>query len=57
VGLEIETFKAVNSKAPSAERRTYFDTGAFGKSAQGHTFPDKLSREEKWAVLEYLKTL
>jgi hypothetical protein len=28
-----------------------------GKSAAGHTFPDKLSPDEKRAVLEYLKTL
>ena len=57
VGLEVTTYKAVDGNATTAERRTYFDTRAFGKSAAGHTFPDVLSREEKWAVLEYLKTL
>jgi mono/diheme cytochrome c family protein len=57
VGLEVTTYKAVDRNATTAERRTYFDTTAFGKSAAGHTFPDVLSREEKWAVLEYLKTL
>ena len=37
--------------------REYFNTTRFGKSSAGHTFPDELSQEEKWAVLEYLKTL
>jgi mono/diheme cytochrome c family protein len=57
VGLEFEQFDKVPAGITAAERRTYFDTGAFGKSAEGHTFPDKLSAEEKQAVLEYLKTL
>jgi hypothetical protein len=39
------------------ERRKYFDTSKFGKSAAGHTFPDALDEAEKQAVLEYLKTL
>jgi hypothetical protein len=39
------------------ERRRYFDTSAFGKSAAGHDFPDVLQEVEKKAVLEYLKTL
>ena len=39
------------------QRREYFDTRAFGKSAAGHEFPDELSAAEKMAVLEYLKTL
>jgi hypothetical protein len=29
----------------------------FGKSTEGHTFPDALSEEEKTAVMEYLKTI
>jgi len=57
VGLEIKTFERVPAGITAAERRTYFDTRAFGKSAQGHTFPDQLSADEKRAVLEYLKTL
>lgn len=28
----------------------------FGKSSGGHLFPDKLTEDEKQAVLEYLKT-
>lgn len=57
VGLEVATFKPVDKSAPPAERRSYFDTSAFGKSAAGHIFPDALSKQEKLAVLEYLKTL
>lgn len=58
VGLEIETFDEVPQHVKTkAERRWYFDTSGFGKSAAGHTFPEALSEDEKAAVLEYLKTL
>jgi len=58
VGLEIQTFDEVPETATTkAERRWYFDTSGFGKSAAGHTFPEVLSEDEKTAVLEYLKTL
>jgi mono/diheme cytochrome c family protein len=58
VGLEIETFEDLPAGTKShSERRRYFDTTKKGKSAAGHTFPDKLSQEEKRALLEYLKTL
>lgn len=58
VGLQIETFAELPSEVKSpAERRRYFDTRAHGKSAAGHTFPDKLSTTEKRSLLEYLKTL
>lgn len=57
-GLEIETFPALpKSVVTDWEKRTYFDTRAFGKSASGHDFPEKLTPEEAEAVLEYLKTL
>jgi hypothetical protein len=57
VGLEVRNFKALPDSMAPTERRTYFDTRLPGKSAAGHTFPDKLSNTEKRAVLEYLKTL
>jgi mono/diheme cytochrome c family protein len=58
VGLEFESLESIPSSITSnAERRRYFDTSRHGKSAAGHTFPDKLNDEEKRAVLEYLKTL
>lgn len=58
VGLEITSFDAVpESATAAAEKRTFFDTRKFGKSAAGHDFPAPLSEDEKQAVLEYLKTL
>jgi mono/diheme cytochrome c family protein len=58
VGLEVTTFDEVPNDAKSVDaRRRVFDTRKSGKSAAGHRYPDKLSEEEKRAVLEYLKTL
>lgn len=57
VGLEIETFDALPADLADWEKREYFDTSRFGKSAAGHDFPAKLSEDERRAVLEYLKTL
>lgn len=57
VGLEIETYKALPKDLPGAEKRQYFNTLEFGKSNQGHDYPDALTDDEKTAVLEYLKTL
>jgi len=58
VGLEIEESQSMPSgDLSSAERRTWFDTKKFGKSAVGHDFPNVLTEIEKEAVLEYLKQL
>jgi len=58
VGLEVEALRAVPRAAATArDRRRYFDTHGFGKSAAGHLFPNELEEAEKQAVLEYLKTL
>ena len=58
MGLEIESFKQLPAEARRfSEKRTFFDTTQFGKSATGHNYPDKLTEAEKRAVLEYLKTL
>jgi len=58
VGLEIAEFDEIPADVrTSAQRRRFFDTRAFGKSAAGHKFPDALNEVEKRAVLEYLKTL
>jgi mono/diheme cytochrome c family protein len=57
-GLEVTTLERIPATVTTGrERRRYFDTSAFGKSAQGHLFPDALDEAEKRAVLEYLKTL
>jgi len=57
LGQPFDQVDAVPDTVTSAERRTYFDTRNFGKSAQGHDYPNALSEAEKVAVLEYLKTL
>jgi mono/diheme cytochrome c family protein len=57
VGLEVEQFESLPEGVRGAERREYFDTSKFAKSAQGHDFPDVLNEDEKVALLEYLKTL
>ncbi|MEM6674576.1 MAG: cytochrome c [Planctomycetota bacterium] len=57
VGLAVVTAdKAPDADGPASNRR-WFDTGKFGKSAQGHTFPARLEVAERRALLEYLKTL
>jgi hypothetical protein len=58
VGLQVEEFAAIPASIlDQRERREYFDAKAFGKSNQGHDFPEKLSIEERALLLEYLKTL
>lgn len=58
VGIEVVAYDAVPAEVKGAkERRTYFDGHLFGKSPEGHTFPDQLTEDEKVAVIEYLKTL
>jgi hypothetical protein len=58
VGLAVEVLDELPAGVETrAERREYFDTRRFGKSAAGHDFPATLSESEKDAVLEYLKTL
>jgi hypothetical protein len=42
---------------PAIERRKIYDTTQPGRSNSGHTFGDKLTEEERMAVIEYLKTL
>ena len=44
-------------KMSPLEYRKIYDTGAIGRGNGGHTFGDKLSDDERWAVIEYLKTL
>jgi mono/diheme cytochrome c family protein len=42
---------------PAVERRKIYDTTLPGRSNAGHRFGDKLTEEERMAVIEYLKTL
>jgi mono/diheme cytochrome c family protein len=58
LGPRIESFSELPADVTAGwQRRQYFDTRAFGKSAAGHDFPDALTEAEKQAVLEYLKML
>jgi mono/diheme cytochrome c family protein len=42
---------------PAIERRRVYDTTLPGRGNGGHTFGDSLTEAERWAVIEYLKTL
>jgi hypothetical protein len=44
-------------KLPAIERRKVYDTTQPGRGNGGHTFGDKLTEEQRMAVIEYLKTL
>jgi mono/diheme cytochrome c family protein len=59
VGWKVEPLAAVPdlSKLSPYEARYYFDTSRFGLGNGGHTFGDKLSEEDRTALIEYLKTL
>jgi mono/diheme cytochrome c family protein len=58
VGPQIDTFAELPAEASASwQRREYFDTRAFGKSAAGHDFPKSLNEEERRALLEYLKSI
>jgi mono/diheme cytochrome c family protein len=45
------------ARMPTHEARYIFDAGRFGLSNGGHTFGDKLSEDDRMALIEYLKTL
>ncbi len=58
MGINAATHDRLPESANSLhQRRQYFDTRRFGKSAAGHRFPEKLNEQQKRAVLEFLKTL
>lgn len=44
-------------RLPGFERRKVYDTTQPGRSNTGHTYGDVLNDEERWAVIEYLKSL
>src|SRR5262249_18011247 len=46
-----------DKKANGDELRKIYDTKQPGRGNGGHTFGDKLTDEERMAVIEYLKTL
>ncbi|HLW66599.1 MAG TPA: hypothetical protein VKS79_14890 [Gemmataceae bacterium] len=46
-----------DTSMPPLERRKIYDTTQPGRGNHGHIFGDKLSEDERMAVIEYLKTL
>jgi hypothetical protein len=58
LGWKVEELKTgPDPRLPSAERRKIYDTTQPGRGNAGHTFGDKLSEDERMAVIEYLKRL
>jgi mono/diheme cytochrome c family protein len=47
----------LDARLPARERRKVYDTTLRGRGNGGHTFGDKLTEDERTAVIEYLKTL
>lgn len=58
IGWKITTPAAPpDEKLPGIERRKVYDTTQTGRSNGGHFYGDALTDAERWAVVEYLKTL
>lgn len=55
--IEVPRDKPDAGKLSPIEQRKIYDTTQIGRGNGGHTFGDKLSEEERAAVIEYLKTL
>jgi mono/diheme cytochrome c family protein len=52
-----ELARPPDAKSPAIERRKVYDTAQRGRGNGGHPFGDKLTEDERAAVIEYLKTL
>jgi mono/diheme cytochrome c family protein len=58
LGWKIDVLdKPADEKLPAIERRKVYDTSQPGRANTGHTFGDKLTDDERMAIIEYLKTL
>ncbi len=55
--VEVLPNKPKASELSPLEYRKIYDTGAIGRGNGGHTYGDKLSEDERKAILEYLKTI
>jgi cytochrome c5 len=55
VGLLVE--ELIRMPEPLTDKRAYYDTNRKTMSNKGHPFADRLSREQKMSLLEYLKSL
>lgn len=52
-----ELDRPADPSLPPLERRKIYDTSQPGRGNVGHIYGDDLSEDERWAVIEYLKTL
>lgn len=58
VGWKItELNRGPDPKQPALECRKIYDASQGGRGNGGHVFGDELTDKERWAVIEYLKTL
>ncbi|MBM3993312.1 MAG: c-type cytochrome [Planctomycetes bacterium] len=57
VGWKVQILDKMPADLSAHERRKIYDTTQPGRGNMGHTFGDDLSDAERWAIIEYLKTL
>jgi cytochrome c2 len=58
LGWKVTTVDRPPAKdAPGVERRRVYDTSQTGRNNTGHTYGDDLTDDDRFAIIEYLKTL
>jgi mono/diheme cytochrome c family protein len=57
IGWQVQVLDAMPKLDNAFERRKIYDTTQPGRGNQGHTFGDELTDEQRWALIEYLKTI
>jgi mono/diheme cytochrome c family protein len=57
VGWKVEVLEAAPKGLVPYEQRKIYDTTQPGRGNGGHTFGDDLTEPQRWAIIEYLKTL
>ncbi len=57
MGLGVRELEEIPAGTNKSDRRWYYDTRDFGKSARGHDYPAILTEQQRVDLLEYLKTL
>ncbi|MBI2805857.1 MAG: c-type cytochrome [Planctomycetes bacterium] len=57
VGWKVSVMQDMPKNLAPVERRKIYDTTQPGRGNGGHTFGDDLDENQRWAIIEYLKTL
>ena len=57
VGWKVELLAEMPKDLTPHERRKIYDTTRPGRGNGGHTFGDDFDDNQRWAIIEYLKTL